>query len=319
MFYAILVICFASCALATPCLQELAYQPIFTSPLTSYTSSDFNVICFGNFDSEGGGDLEGRVAVAGDLTFNSGFSVGYALWTSGPNATDANRPWSLVAGGSLTWPSGSLYPQGNGIPYPGEQEGMFVGGSITAPEYIASRQTAGPCTGCLDDAFQSAYNYYSALSGNFTEVIVNAQYSFNNDGIFLFSGDLFASRYYLQIAATDFNAATYWSTSNMNSGADFVVTITGDEDVTFQGGNFPGIPSQTVFNIPGTRNVQALNAVTGSILAPDANLIQPGGNLVGFAIVSSVTAFLDSYKPNCPSQICCQYCPPTSVDSFHAF
>jgi len=312
MLRSLLFVHLISCVLATPCINELAYQNIFTSPLEEYTSSDFNVICFGNFDSEGG-DLEGRVAVLGDITFESGFSVGYAIHSSGANATDAIRPWSLVCGGSLSWASGSLYPEGNNIPFPAVEEGMFVGGTVTAPSYLASRQTGGPCTSCLQDTFEEAYNYYITLSTNFSNTDVNAFYSYQNDGIFLTSSDSFAARYYLQIDATTFNLATYWSTSNMNPAADFVVTITGDEDVTFSGGNFPGIPSQTVFNIEGSRNINALNAVTGHILAPDATLVQPGGNLFGFVVVGTVSEFLDSYKPNCPSDICCQYCPPSEL------
>ncbi len=36
---------------------------------------------------------------------------------------------------------------------------------------------------------------------------------------------MFTSRYYLQIEVGIFNEATYWSTSNMNPAADFIVTL----------------------------------------------------------------------------------------------
>ncbi len=59
--FAFVVQVFVTSAATSPCISELAYQNIFSSPLQQYTSSDFNVICFGNFDSEGGGDLEGII------------------------------------------------------------------------------------------------------------------------------------------------------------------------------------------------------------------------------------------------------------------
>ncbi len=76
------------------------------------------------------------------------------------------------------------------------------------------------------EAFQAASKYYFELSGTFANATPNAGYVYQEDGIFLNSTDYMASRYYLQIDVDDFNRATYWSTSNMNPTADFVVTIT---------------------------------------------------------------------------------------------
>jgi len=281
--------------------------------LSQYTSSDCNIIAFGDFYSGSTGDVEGRLCAGGDITLGSGYSVGYMLWTAGANATDRALPWSLIAGGDLIWGNGALYPDGTGNPFPGPMEGMYVAGSVTAPSYLASRQTAGPCNDCLSAAFASAWEYFSGVSNTFAAAPTNAWATYQNDGIFLESNDFYADRYYIQIDANIFNMATYWSMTNMNALADFIVTITGTDDVYFQGGNFVGTANQNVFNIPGTRNVFVESNALGHILAPNATLMQTGGDEIGMVIVGQVEKFVESIKPNCTSQVCCQWCPPSEV------
>ncbi len=63
MSYTVLVVlfCLVVFSAAQPkCLSELAYQYIFAEDLEQYYSSDFNVISFGDFTTEGG-DVEGNV------------------------------------------------------------------------------------------------------------------------------------------------------------------------------------------------------------------------------------------------------------------
>jgi len=298
--------------IVAPCVEELAYQNVFVSPLNQYTSSDCNIICFGDFYA-GTGDVEGRLCVGGSVNLGNGFSIGYMLWTSGSNATDRPLPWSLVVGNDMNWGSGGLFPDGSNSPFPGAREGMYVGGTVTAPSYLASRQTGGPCEGCLDAAFESAYTYFSNVSAVFAAAPTNAQATFMNDGIFLTSADPSATRYYLQIDADIFNEATYWSMTNMNSLAVFIVTITGEDDVYFEGGDFVGTPNQVVFNIPGTRDIYVESNASGHILAPDCTLMQTGGDEIGLVIVDQVEKFVESIKPNCTSQVCCQWCSPGDI------
>jgi len=293
------------------CIDELtSYQ--WMAPLNDYTSFDFNVIVFGNFYSGSTGDVEGRVAAAGNVTFGDGFSVGYAIHSGNPNATDFAREWSLVVGENLEWDSGALFPEGNGIPYPGEEEDMYVGGDIfNTPEYLSDRATGGPCPGwdCLEPVFEDAYAYYLNLSYIYSATPANAQAELQGDGMFLSSDDRYASRYYVQIPAAEFSQTTYWSTDSINSAAEFIVTITGTGDITFQGGNFPGVPELTVFNIQGERAVYVENAASGSLLAVDSTLYQTGGDEIGLVIVGEIAKFLEALKPRCAIMHCCRWCP----------
>jgi len=304
----VLSLAWLHCAFAVDCVSELVGQPIWSAPLNGYTSSDFNVVTFGNFYSGRSGDVEGRVASLGNVTFGSGFSVGSAVHNVDPNATDYVRPWSLVVGLDLIWLSGALFPDGRTTA--SKEEGMYVAGSISqTPSYLTSRQTGGPCNGCLAASFQGAYNYYVNVSTKFSRAAANAMAIYSNDGIFLTSTDVNADRYYLKIDSETFNRATYWSTNNLNIAAEFIVTITGITDVVFSGGSFPSIPERTVFNIPGQRTIHVANRATGHILAPDAVLSQTGGDEVGMVIVNSIESFVEAEKPNCPIEYCCKYCP----------
>jgi len=307
--FLLLCLMMAPSLIAGDCLAELVNGPKWLAPLDDYFGSDFNVISFANFNKNSSGDVEGRVAVRWNATFGSGFSIGYALWTGGPNATDYSRPWSLVVGENLYWGSGDLYPEGNNIPFPGAAENMFVGLELNVPFYLAPRRTGGPCTGCLDPSFDLAYTYYRNLSDAFAMVTPNVNVQFQDGGIFLSANDRTLDRYYIQVDADMWSKAQWFSVSNMNVAADMVVTITGSGNPVFSGGNFPGIPEKTVFNIPGNRVVYVTNEATGSFLAPDCGLKQTGGDEVGFVIVGDILEFVEARKPNCPIQYCCKYCP----------
>lgn len=148
------------------CISELTSGPNLPEPLNQYIPSDFNLISLNNFIHPSSGDVQGwnniwvhtfifnglisgRVAVRNNATFGSnsslGFSVGYGLDTGGPNPSDNSKNFSLVVGDNLDWEIGALYPDGSGIPYPGSEEGIYIGGVMNGPSYLTTRQTGGPC------------------------------------------------------------------------------------------------------------------------------------------------------------------------------
>jgi len=307
------------------CLKEFLNGPHLASPLSEYVTSDFNLICFGNFNSKiGTGDIEGRAIVNGDMTLGNGFSIGYQIHTSGPNSTDETRPFSLVVGANLTWGSGALYPQGNGVPYPGAREDAFVGGTAHCPPYLEARVT-GNCTGdgpnCLYYSFDIMYEYFRNVSANFSASPVNTQVTYQDSGAFVTTAEPNANRYYLQMDAAAFSGVLWWSFDNINPIAEFIITITGDEDVTFTGANFPALPAKTCFNIPGKKNINVDTTANGSVLGPDATLNQVGGDEIGFVVIGSVSSFVETRKPKCLNEYCCKYCWPetefNSVGLYH--
>jgi len=280
------------------CLDDLNVNLGY--PLQQYETKDLNVIVFGNFFSNSSGDIEGRMAVGNNVVLGDGYSIGYAINSAGRNATDSKRDYSLIAGSNITWNSGALYPDGTGIPNPSAREDMFVGEVANIPSYLANRRTGGPCQSCLDEVFECLFGYYLSLSDSYLIQATNAQVKLVESALHVITEDTSAPRYYLQVDASDINQADEWISDNVNLSAEFIITITGTEDVYFNGGSFFGDPNKVVFNVPGSRYVfvQAVD-LTGALLAPLATLSQSGGDERGLVIVAEVIRFLEARKPNC--------------------
>lgn len=301
------------------CPSELLAGPTWQSPLQGYMSSDFNVISFGNFNASTG-DVEGRLAVLGNCNLGDGFSIGYQLQTSGANATDRALPYAFAVGGNLKWVDGDLYPDGSNNPYPGTEEGMYVGGTVSAPSFLSDRRTGGPCSGnCLKPSFSAAYQYFLNVSSLYSKGTPNAEASLTNDGLFVTTSDARADRYYIQLDTDTFNNATYWSATGVNIAAQFIITLTGNSDVYFTGGDFPGITERIVYNIPGKRTVYVKDNAAGNLLAPQATLVQYGGDEKGFVIVADVLKFVEAQKPVCPSEYCCKWCTNNNTNGSSMF
>lgn len=303
------------------CVPELtADTPDFATPtFTGFRASDFNVISFDSVVADTG-DIQGRVAARNDLRFGNGFSVGDQLEVAERPPIDRAVRDSVVAGGQIVWGSGAVYPDGSGNPFPGAAEGIFAGGRIQAPEYIEARRDGAPCDDCLDEAFDSIQEYYADVSSRFAEHATNVAVRLEHgSGLFLTglaAAKSHNTRYYVSISPADFNAASWWSASNTNVEAEFVITITGTEDITFSGGEFPGIPERVVWNIPGERTIFVQTEVVGSILAPQATVQQTGGVIKGFVVAQNVAHLLQVNKLTCGGCDCCNICEDNSFPVF---
>jgi len=309
-----LVLIFALCAIAScdrpiyNCIEEFMSGPHWPAPLNMYTPSDLNLVSFGGFNASTG-DVEGRVAIRDNAHLGDGFSIGLEVHSVGPNRTDNVLPYSLIVGNNLHWGSGALYPDGSvNTNHGSPKENMYVGGALDAPSYLAERRTGGPCQGCLDKSFDGIRPWYVSLGKKFASAPTNLVASYSGGGIFLTSGDQFASRYYVHIDAKDFSSKSFITASGVNVGAEFIITITGG-DVTFSGGDMPSISERTVYNIVGNHNVYNIHNIKGSLLAPYSTLIQTGGDQIGFVVVGDVKSFVETRKPFCNILCCIKYGP----------
>jgi fibro-slime domain-containing protein/choice-of-anchor A domain-containing protein len=284
--------------------QACASDPTVTFPGGSaYSFDDFNAISFDSFYANTG-DVEGRVAVRNNFQVGDGYSVGYQLRTGGVSAWDDSLPYSLVIGRDGTFPSGAVYPDGSNIPYTGAQENIFVGGTFTAPDYLQSRRTGGPCAadGCLDNDFDNAALYYSQLSDAFAGVSDNAQAAVMYGGLTLTCNDVTATGYSVTIDGALFSTVTYYLSSvNCNANAQLVINIVGTSDVLFSGDNIYSPPQEKIlFNIVGSnRNIKITTEVRGNILSPNNQYVQSSGVVMGLVIVGDVQSSLQINRVHC--------------------
>jgi fibro-slime domain-containing protein/choice-of-anchor A domain-containing protein len=266
---------------------------------------DFNFVSFGNF-VDFAGDIQGRLAVAGNCNVSS-FSVGYELHTL--NGPDANIPYSLVVGGNLYFGTGSIYPDGSNVPYPGSAEGIYVGGNAYVPDYIRTRITGGP--GSLASWFGAARTCYNQFSQSFSSVPDNVIQSIQYGGLLLHCQSNLAAAYYVTVPATTFNTITYYILDNCNFQASWVVNIAGAEDVVFYGGSFPAVGGGLVYNVLGTGRTITVSGtgVTGHILAPWNILNQTNSVIDGKVVVGDVINCNQVNKPICTAN------PPVTLTS----
>jgi len=170
---------------------------------------------------------------------------------------------------------------------------------LTAPADIQAR-FINTSLGNLDSMFENARSYYQAISDNFAQQVDNANATVQWSGLFITCYDVTALRYSLTVGGSVFGQITWYSAFNCNPLAQWTINIGGEGDVTFQGGNFPGILESTLFNVLGSgRNIQSTTGVVGNILAPSNTLTQSGGNIGGLVIVGNIANALSIMLPDC--------------------
>jgi len=272
-----------------------------------FSFRDFNVISFGSFVANTG-DIEGRLAVKNSVTLGAGYSIGYMLSTAN-NQPDNSLPYSLVAGREVSWISGSIHPDGSGIPFPGNQEDIFAGHTFTGANDLAAR-VSGNCgegdnyvEGCLDRYFDSAKQCYQGYSSALAGQSDNVQQTVEWSGLFLTCNDAEASVYFVTLTPATMASYTYTSVSNCNFQAYWVINVAGSGDVAITGDSFPAICGGVVYNVIGERTVTVTEtSVCGHILAPNAVLNQPGGVIIGKVVANDITMSLQINKHNnCPN------------------
>jgi len=272
-----------------------------------YSFRDMNAIAFGDFTANTG-DIEGRLAVQGDAQFGYGYSVGYALQTAS-GTVDRHLPYSLIVGGDLFWGSGALYPSGNGIPYPGLEEDMFVGGEFTTNLTELTLRVKGSCgetSGCLDSTFNAAQTCYKGYSDNIAAVADNVVKSIEWSALMISCNDASASAYYVSLTSAEYGQFTYTTISNCNFQANWFINIRGTDDVTISGDSFPGVPGGVVYNIEGCGRTITISETTlsGHFLGPCSDLNQPTGLITGKVVARNVIASLQINRENtCPQNI----------------
>eukprot|EP00051_Salpingoeca_urceolata_P032605 m.16504 g.16504 ORF g.16504 m.16504 type:complete len:332 (+) comp5265_c0_seq2:185-1180(+) len=316
----VLMLAASHCQAANKCIAELWDDtPEFDVGGVKYTSGAFNVLSCGSVVAVSG-DIQGRLAALGAIILGA-FSVGDQINTQSKPPTDHVLPYALVGASNVTF-TGALYPRGDGHPYPGPEENMFVSGSFNGPKYLAQRVTGGPCDDCLTKSFTNSFNdYYKPLVKNFASETPNARIYRNKDNALVLEGDSTSvGRYYVHCSAAVWNAPNkYFLLKNINKDAEVILTIDGStEDIYFTGGNLPLPAEHIVYNSPTTGKIFVTTArVPGSILAPWASLHQTGGVIEGFVVANDVPALLQVNKPQCisgpappppPACDCCSKC-----------
>jgi choice-of-anchor A domain-containing protein len=251
----------------------------FVAGAESLSFLDYDVISFGDFNGNTG-DIQGRLAVQGNVNLNAGFSIGASL-------TD-NSWYTLVAGGNVNWADGALDPEGSQA---------YVGGVFTSnDQYLAAQQA--PYTGNLDAAFANSQACYTAESNLLATVSDNVDQLIVYGALTLTCQNPNAKTYYVTVDGSTISSINDWQPVGCGGNSEWIVNVVGTTDVTFSGNNFPS--DGVVYNIVGARTINVQTSVAGSILAPAAILNQTGGTIYGKVVVASVASALQINIADCP-------------------
>jgi len=251
----------------------------FAAGAESLSFLDYDVISFGDFHGVTG-DVQGRVAVKGNLNLGAGYSIGASL-------TD-NAWYTLVVGGNAVWLDGALDPVGSQA---------YIGGSFTSNDQPLLDQKA-PYSGSLDSAFTNSQACYSQESSLLATLGDNVDQLIVYGALTLTCQSWNQKVYYVTVDGSTINSINDWQTSGCSIEAEWIVNVVGTGDVTFNGNNFPS--TGVVYNIVGSRTINVQTSVAGSILAPNAILNQTGGTIYGKVVVASVANVLQINLSDCP-------------------
>jgi len=179
---------------------------------------------------------------------------------------------------------------------------MFVGGSLTAPEYLAGRHTG---SGSLTSFFDAAHTCYQTYTNELASHPDNVNKLIQWSGLYMSCQDVDAERYYISLTPSEMDQFTYFpALENCNPGAEWVINIRGSGPIFITGASWPSdYCGGVIYNVIGDRTVSVSGtSVCGHLLAPDANLNQPGGVIVGKTVAGTVSMSLQINKQNtCPN------------------
>jgi len=300
--------------------QELTTQPLTTQSLTTGAPSNpcynffedyclgneftlqgrtmawsqFDVISFGSLTANTG-DTEGRTAVKDNFIVGNGFSVGHLITP----AEYAESDVSLLVGRDVTWGNGALYPLG---------AVSYVGGSFTGPDFLDLQYNTG-CYGCTDALFDQAKTCYGDAVTTFSTTPVNTAAGFTGPiggQLVITCNSYTETRYYIQVDGQTLSQTTSYSLdSTCNTNAQYVVSVTGNDDVTFIGLPFPQVAGGVVYVIPGERIIEIEIEVNGGILAPESTVVENGGVVKGKVVAGNIPTMIQFNRP-------CEYIASTT-------
>ena len=227
-----------------------------------------------------GADTEGRMYVGGDANFSGGYSVG------NPERMDVDcSTYSLVVGGTLNFPSGSV---GTGMVAYGGADSTIGSGVNFACGYERNTDVVD-----FEALSENVHRYSDALAlleptgttgtGNGVITLVGTDPELN---VFYLDGTVLSSANAFSIQVPD------ESTVLVNiSGTDVTMANMGFD---VQGGLCRGEEGDMCHNVlynfyeAETLTVSGIG-VQGSVLAPHADLVFTGGNIDGQVIVNNLT------------------------------
>ncbi|QBC43987.1 collagen-binding domain-containing protein [Iodobacter fluviatilis] len=286
----------------------------FTQPASAALSNlgianDYSGFFFSNVN--GGNDVEGKLAVGGNLTAATLNTIGFrnAHGTKGP---------SLVVAGNMVDKQLDIY---NGPvkktdtnksygPDVKQELGALnagygvVGGKIVKNKGWADLKTDISVKSVVD--FDKAKKELSALSNGLANSKTNGQVIHENGG-FTLKGDNKSLQQVFNLKATEF---LNLNLTNIKKDATVIINYTGSfSDIVLAGGQLgqmEAMRSNILFNLPNAKKLSVNTFVWGSILAPQAAIYGTAhveGSVIAHSLESNLELGYEPFKGNLTSPV----------------
>jgi choice-of-anchor A domain-containing protein len=230
------------------------------------TAGDYNAFVFGNFGATSS-DVEGRVAAAGNVNIKN-YSIGAALPSNSGNV--------LVAGGNLTLTSGYIHG-GNTV----------VGGTATLKK--AGYDGTVTSIANVPINFSAEETYLDNLSDSLKDLTRTGTVVYKNNGGIYLTGDGTNNLQVFNIDGSKLSSAWgLYNSVNLNN-ARLILNISGTWDkMMSMAFNLEDSANNVLLNFyDATRLDLGAIGISGSILAPHADVYANNGHLDGTIIAES--------------------------------
>ncbi|MBE9464154.1 choice-of-anchor A family protein [Dyadobacter subterraneus] len=261
-------------------------------------NGNFNAIVFGNLHATGG-DTEGRLAVAGDFTAPSSYSVGHgSIGAPAPDNTD-----NFIVNGNFN----------NANNY--SIVGNFIYNTVTAgsqyPTHASGQGTnIGPITNRL--AFGTLKTNYVNLSTTLAAITTTGTVVYNDYGNYVdiqLNGTTASTNVFSLTLPTGKTFGLTFNSIPPNS--QILVNVT-NKIVDINGGSMPDdLRTRMLFNFPLATNISlASYALQAAVLAPSADLSGNGGSINGQAIIGGNVEQTNGFEFH---NLCSSFITPTTT------
>jgi choice-of-anchor A domain-containing protein len=235
---------------------------------------DFNGFVFGDMPYKNG-TVDGRLAVGGNATFETGVGVDVGL-TLTPNAGRDD----LIVGGNLTYQSGDVVS--GGITYAGTGN---ISGKVTA---FGGIRNAPPSQARPPLDFAAAQTFATNLSATLAGFPANGTYSSTASSLTITGTDPATNVIVVPAAVLSSSSNT---TVNAPAGSTVIINVTGPQPAIGFTLTITGTDSgHVLWNFPQATSLVMKNIeMLGTVLAPAATVTFSNGGMSGQLISASLT------------------------------
>jgi choice-of-anchor A domain-containing protein len=276
------------CPAPTPVAPKCRY---YTPKLDFGVASYFNVFVHHDFTCSGS-DVEGRLAVGGNLNLGGGFDVGCKTYSTNGNCNDVSCTaialvndfiYALVVGGNAVYPSGQIH-----------SGGAIVGGTLTGNPTV----TGGNCGVVQANApppfdFDATFADLVVTAGLLNALPSTGKVTIDSGNNVLFSGTNAGLEVFRISASVLANAkGISFDLTTINPLASIIINVDGTTITASSFGfNTQGLERNTLWNFWEATSI-SLSSLgwRGTIFAPLADIVTyTGGVIYGQVIANSYT------------------------------